>query len=145
MGTKQKIKKENWKEYPDPSPIEIPAELKRPESMDQRIKRLVHSQIQAKAMEEGFETFEEANDFEVDDSFDGDGIMSPYDVQEMEPEYPVNEFPSGSPVKAEKQSEEGEVPSSSDNKEEKNGKEIFRDGNSADVGLHGETGNRDKE
>ncbi len=86
---KTSAKRDPTKEYPDTTPIEIPAELRRPETVDEKIKRLVLTNIQNQALKAGLESFEESDDFDVEDSFDGDGIMSPYDVHEMEPEFPV--------------------------------------------------------
>lgn len=59
---------EDGLEYPDPRPVEIPANAKRPESLSEMIARMVqHQSFRNKLAEMGAETVEEANDFEIDD------------------------------------------------------------------------------
>lgn len=64
-------------EVPDSTPVAIPAGFKRPETMEEIVKRMVRTQISREAAEKGEETFEEADDFEVDDDFDP---STPYEV-----------------------------------------------------------------
>jgi hypothetical protein len=54
-------------ELPDPTPVAIPVHLRVPESMDSRIARIVSHSLSKAAQEQGFETFEEADDFDIDD------------------------------------------------------------------------------
>lgn len=55
-------------ETPDPTPIEVPSGFKVPETMQEMIQRLVKQEDFRKALEqEGAETFEEAEDFDIDD------------------------------------------------------------------------------
>lgn len=55
-------------ETPDPTPVSIPSGFKRPETLEEQIRRLVRSARFADEVEAaGFETFEEADDFDVDD------------------------------------------------------------------------------
>lgn len=52
----------------DPRPMAIPVGMERPESLMEKIKRLVHDQnFQASLQADGLETFEESNDFEPED------------------------------------------------------------------------------
>lgn len=51
----------------DPKPVAIPAGFKRPETLAEQVQRLVRTQISREAREAGFETFEESEDFDVDD------------------------------------------------------------------------------
>lgn len=69
---------EQGREVPDPQPIAIPAGFREPETLEQRIRRLVRSeQFSASMDSQGFETFEESEDFEIDDDmFDPE---SPYE------------------------------------------------------------------
>lgn len=69
---------QNGSEIPDPTPVAIPAGFKEPESLENMIRRLVRADdFRRAADQEGFETFEEAEDFEIDDdSFDP---SSPYE------------------------------------------------------------------
>lgn len=55
------------REYPDPTPVEIPANAKRPESLQEMIARMVVAHDFKRAiMERGAETLEEASDFEIE-------------------------------------------------------------------------------
>lgn len=54
-------------ELPDPTPVAIPVGLKRPESLQDQIRRLVRNELSAHAVAHGRESFEEADDFEVED------------------------------------------------------------------------------
>lgn len=54
-------------EYPDSTPVEWPLGVSVPESMEQKIARMVRTSVSQYAQEQGAETFEEADDFDVDD------------------------------------------------------------------------------
>lgn len=55
-------------EVPDPTPVALPAGFKEPESLEVMIRRLIRSEEWTRATnEEGFESFEESEDFEIDD------------------------------------------------------------------------------
>jgi len=58
---------EHGEELPDPTPVEIPAGFKEPESIQQLIARLVRVHVSDAAARHGFETVDEANDFDVDE------------------------------------------------------------------------------
>lgn len=65
------------REIGDPTPLAIPIKHRREETQDERIKRLVRSErLAQEAANAGFETFEEADDFDVGDDFDP---TSPYE------------------------------------------------------------------
>lgn len=49
----------------DPTPVEIPADMKRPESQDERIRRIIREQIRPQDV--GYETEGEAEDLEIED------------------------------------------------------------------------------
>lgn len=66
---------ENGHEIPDPRPMAIPSGLGRPETLEEQVRRLVRSNA---FTEPGQETFEEAEDFDVDDDFDP---STPYELQ----------------------------------------------------------------
>lgn len=75
------------KEYPDPEPVELPAELKQPITIEEKIKRIVAAQIQANNLQ--VETEDEANDLDVKGPFDDDeGYLHPHEIQDMEMEFP---------------------------------------------------------
>lgn len=74
------------REYPDPTPVEVPLGYRRPPTLQEEISRIVRQQMSQQAAAEGFETFEEADDFEVDDDPDP---LSAYEMLEMAPEGPT--------------------------------------------------------
>lgn len=57
-------------EVPDPTPLAMPSGFRRPETLQEQVARLVRSRLSQIADEQGAETFEESEDFEVDDDFD---------------------------------------------------------------------------
>lgn len=58
-------------EIMDPTPCEVPTGFHRPPSLQERIKMLVRSEnLRLAAEAAGNETFEEANDFDIDDELD---------------------------------------------------------------------------
>lgn len=65
------------REIPDSTPLRLPAGFKRPETLAEQVQRLVRTHISRMAEEEGYETFEDADDFEVDDEFDP---STPYEM-----------------------------------------------------------------
>lgn len=58
---------EKGEELPDPTPVAVTAPFKPAESMQQMIARLVSREVSAAAARHGFETVDEANDFDVED------------------------------------------------------------------------------
>lgn len=60
-------KKRMSKEPVDKTPVTIPVYLRRSESMDERIRRIVDHTLSKEAERQGLETIEEANDFDIDD------------------------------------------------------------------------------
>lgn len=54
-------------EIPDPRPMTMPSGFRRPETLAEQVQRLVRQSISRQAAEEGKETFEEANDFDLPD------------------------------------------------------------------------------
>lgn len=71
-------------EVPDPTPVAWPAGVRRPETLTEQIRRLVRLEVSQVAAAQGMETFEEADDFDVDDD-DGE-FVSPYELTEMQEE-----------------------------------------------------------
>lgn len=54
-------------ELPDPTPVALPIGLGVAESMDQRIARILRHSASVEAAKHGMETFEEADDFDIED------------------------------------------------------------------------------
>lgn len=64
----------------DPRPVEIPAELKRPPSLKEQMQQMIRQEMSLAAAQANEETFEEADDFDIDDI---DTMPeSPYNVPE---------------------------------------------------------------
>lgn len=78
---------ENYKDKADPKPVEIPAELKRPETIEEKIKRIIRTELSAKATMEGEESYEESEDLDMDE--DDDTPLTPYEMTVMKPEFPA--------------------------------------------------------
>lgn len=71
---KEKVKKtfEKWfdkegREHPDPTPVAMPIGFEKPESLEEKIRRLTRNEAAIMAQARGQETFEEADDFDVED------------------------------------------------------------------------------
>lgn len=80
---------EYGREVLDPTPLDIPIGFERPLTLEQQIQRLMRIEYQKVAQlrdMEGYETPEEADDFDVDDDFD---ISTPYENEFMPDEAPT--------------------------------------------------------
>lgn len=51
----------------DGSPVAVPAGFKKPETMEERIRRFVRNELSSEAAQAGAESFDEANDFDIPD------------------------------------------------------------------------------
>lgn len=69
---------ENGHEVPDPRPMQIPAGFKRPETLQEQVQRLIRGEMSRRAAEQGMETFEESEDFDIDD--DAMDPRTPYEA-----------------------------------------------------------------
>lgn len=77
---------EKHEEIPDNTPVEMPLGYEKPESLESMIARMVDS-VSRRAKESGkVETFEESDDFDDDET----ELTSPYQMTDMEEEYPRN-------------------------------------------------------
>jgi len=54
-------------EHVDPVPMAVPVGFRRPPTLAEQVQRLVRGEMSRRAELEGKESFEEANDFDVDD------------------------------------------------------------------------------
>lgn len=81
---------EKGQEIPDPTPVSIPLGYGHPESLESIIARMVGVQISKQAAARGFETFEEADDFDVNDE-EVDPLSS-HEMTSMEEEVPRDRF-----------------------------------------------------
>lgn len=64
-------------EVTDPKPMEVPVQFRQSETLEQRMARILRSsELRAAVERHGYETFEEADDFDVGDDYDP---SSPYE------------------------------------------------------------------
>lgn len=106
---------ESGREILDPKPITLnirPKQL----SLEQRISRLIKTQFSRVAEQQGQETFEEANDFDVQDEFDTEHFHSRFELVEEEFLSPPRQFEAEKEEKLpdKEQSEEKELPEKED-------------------------------
>lgn len=57
---------ERGREVSDPTPVEIPVNFRRPETLQEQIRRLIRTEMSVQALNEGKETFDEADDFDIE-------------------------------------------------------------------------------
>lgn len=74
MSIKEKVQQffgrrinEKGQEVPDPTPVELPIGYKHPKTLDERIMAMVRNELSSLAEKQGFESWEEANDFDMED------------------------------------------------------------------------------
>lgn len=88
---KVKVEKDPALEYPDPTPIHIPGkEHPPPLSLREEMQRFVRQEVSRVAEQAEAETFEEADDFEIQEDPD---LTSEYTVHNLQP---IEEFPETS-------------------------------------------------
>lgn len=76
----------NGNEVGDPTPVAPPAHLRRSPTMSEQIQTMIRRQLSLTAQEQGYESFEEAEDFDVDD--DPVDPHTPYEAV-FDPQPPV--------------------------------------------------------
>lgn len=74
--------------YPDPTPVAPPVGFTEDIDMFERVRSMVRREMSQQAASEGFETFEEADDFDVEDDMEP---FSPYEMilEQFRPDGPV--------------------------------------------------------
>lgn len=80
----------------DASPIEIGIDQKRPPSLQEEMRRFITEEVSRQASHEGHETFEEADDFDLNQ----DEFQTAYTLLEMQEEEPIDQAPSEPKVTA---------------------------------------------
>lgn len=76
-------------EIPDKKPVALPVGFERPEPLESMIARLIRVES-VRAGQQGLETFEEADDFDLDD--EEGNLVSQYQMTDMQEDY-VNTKP----------------------------------------------------
>lgn len=73
------MKKVKGREYLDTTPVEWPIGLSVPESLEQKIARMVRTGVSQFALAQGAESFEEADDFDIGDE---EEVSSPHELDD---------------------------------------------------------------
>ena len=77
------------REIPDPTKMALPLRLQRAPSLAQEVRNMVRLEVSRAAEEAGLESFEDADDFDVDD--EGDLPFSPHELTDMQADAPSGE------------------------------------------------------
>lgn len=72
------------REMVNPKPMVLPVGFRRPTSLSEQIKRILRTELSAQAEVQGLETFEESNDFDIQDEFDMSEPDTRYQLVEEE-------------------------------------------------------------
>lgn len=107
MELKSSVLDKRGYEVNNPKPLFIPVDG-RP-SLRDRIKRMIRQELSDQAFDKGFETFEQSNDFDMDDEFETDMEKTSYQMQDEILSQPPPESPEQVP-----QSGKSEGPSGSE-------------------------------
>lgn len=110
----------------DPEPLEV--SVKRPASLTELVRESVLHHMARAGIENGFESPEEADDFEVDDELDDLDLASQFELQELRPEHdylesesdpsvPLSEFEQTLYNRLKARAEVGEASPETDEKE----------------------------
>lgn len=70
----------------DTTPVEVPLNYRRPETLEEKMRRVVHGALSEQAAAQGKETFEESNDFDVGPEDGEPDLFSPHQLTDMEEE-----------------------------------------------------------
>lgn len=81
---------ENGHEVPDPTPVAMPAGFQRPPSIRDLLRAMVSTELSRQAEAEGYESFEEADDFNVGD--DPEIMRSDYELDADQERGSVGDF-----------------------------------------------------
>jgi hypothetical protein len=72
----------NGREVPDPVPMTAGLDLKQPESIQHMLQRMVKQHVSALAQSEGYESIDEAMDFDTGEDME---LKNPYDIDNFIP------------------------------------------------------------
>jgi len=73
------------KEYPNPVGKTVDLDPDRPDNLRDQIRRLIRNELSNQVSMQGMESFEEANDLEIDDELED--MRTPYTFEDMPEEY----------------------------------------------------------
>lgn len=83
MPRKKKVRDPRY-EYPDPTPVEMPLGHQTPPTLAEQIKSMIRYEMSEAMDDDGYETWEEADDFDVDEDHGDLDLTSQYDLTDME-------------------------------------------------------------
>lgn len=89
---KEALLDDRGRELPNPVPLSFDAGLRRPLTLQEQIQRVLKVELSRQAQVQGYETFEESMDFDVEDPFESEAL-SRYEVAEDEIPVMVDEDP----------------------------------------------------
>lgn len=93
----------------DNTPVEIPTRLRLPSNRVEQLRAYIRAEVSRASQEQGAETFEEADDFELDD--EAPEPYTPYEMHDLEPDVtPPSASPPPSAPPAKPPSERSEEP-----------------------------------
>ena len=82
----------------DPTPMEVAIQTARPTPLNELIAQFVRAEVERETNQE-FESFEEADDFELEPGDDGELLdMSPYTLSDLQDKAPIPEDPPEAPA-----------------------------------------------
>lgn len=93
MSRKKAVEKKPGAEYLDPTPLEVPLGLTLPRPLNEMVKDMVKHEMSEAADRSGYETLQEADDFDVPDYDDGEepDFLSRHEILEAQ-EAPLDDF-----------------------------------------------------
>lgn len=89
-------------QIPDNTPVEVPINLSMPLSVPEQIARGIRLELSRQAQSRGMESFDDADDFDMDDD---DLPFSPYEIIDMKPEEVIPSEPPKDQVTSKAESE----------------------------------------
>jgi len=69
------------REQPDPTPVEVPAEMFPEDSLEERLKQFIRQEVSQQAVQDDYGSFEDEDDFELED--DDPDPLSDYQILMM--------------------------------------------------------------
>jgi len=105
---------QNGYEIPDPTPVQMPTRLRLPQTRAAQIQGYIRAEMSRQAQENGQESFEEANDLDVDEFYDfgitayeRSGEFGMQDVEEIQAREAALTPPPADPSAAPPRAKEG--------------------------------------
>lgn len=90
-------------EVPDPTPVEVPVGFRHPPTLRETMQRLIREEVSRAAEQSGDESFDEADDFNVDE----EEFSSPYELTTMQEDAQMEALNKGGPDEAVQKSDAG--------------------------------------